>query len=51
MKKNKVVAAMLKGVRKISLTTVDSVSRAGLYEDALDVQVSKELNGRKSVEK
>lgn len=51
MKKNAVVATMLKGVKKIGMTTVDSVSRKGLYEDALDVQVSKQLNGKKFMEK
>lgn len=49
MKKNVVVVAMLKGVKKIGLTTVDSVSRLGLYEDTLDVQVSKQLNSKKSM--
>ena len=51
MKKNTAVAIMLKGVKKIGLTTVDSVSRKGMYEDALDVQVSKQLNSKKSMEK
>lgn len=51
MKKNTIVVAALKGVKKIGLTTVDSVSRYGLYEDALDVQVSKQLNSKKSMEK
>lgn len=45
------VAAMLKGVKKIGMATIDAVSRYGMYEDVLDVQVSKQLNGKKSREK
>lgn len=52
MKNNKnVVKIMLDGVKKIGLTTVDSVSRWGLYEPELDLRLSEQLNASESKEK